>query len=102
MQQLQSFDPNTTNYQATSQGPALMGTGAAYNSSWHNNKGKGKGKKGHQVEKGKYKGKGYNSSYNNKGKGKGGYPIGQGNPFQQGNPFKGASKGKGKNPQTST
>ena len=42
MQQLQSFDPNTTNYQATLQGPAPMDLGAAYNSSRHNSKGKGK------------------------------------------------------------
>ena len=96
MQQLQSYDPNTSNQHTTSQGPAPMDIGAAYNSSWQ--KGKGKGKKGHQKGKGKHQGKGYNSSFNNKGKGKGGYPIGQGNPFQQGNQYKGASKGKGKYP----
>ena len=74
MQQIQSFKPNITNYQATSQGPAPLDTGAAYNSRWHdNNKGKGKGKEGHQKGKGKYQGKGYNSYYNNKGQGKGGY-----------------------------
>ena len=66
MQQLQSYDPNTTNQHTTSQGPAPMDIGAAYNSSWQ--KGKGKGKKGHQKGKGKHQGKGYNSSFNNKGK----------------------------------
>jgi len=66
MQQLQSYGPNTANQHTTSQGPAPMDIGAAYNSSWH--KGKGKGKKGHQKGKGKHQGKGYNSSYNNKGK----------------------------------
>ena len=96
MQQLQSYDPNTANQHRTSQGPAPMDIGAAYNSRWH--QGKDKGKTGHQKGKGEHQGKGYSSSYNNKGKRKGGYPIGQGNPFQQGSPFKGASKGKGKYP----
>ena len=81
MQQLQSYDPNTANQHTTSQGPAPMDIGAAYNSSDIKEKEKKRGTI--RKEKASIKAKDTNSSYNNKGKG---------------NPFKGASKGKGKYP----
>ena len=76
-----SFDPNTTNQHTTSQGPAPMDIGAAYNSSDIKEKEKKRGTI--RKEKASIKAKDTNSSYSNKGKG---------------NPFKGASKGKGKYP----